>query len=643
MQRYLEPESGYRNETGYRFLKITHFYDYLRVIAVGSVVPFSMLGSMAAQGALVVPGGRIPDPNVAGAVGSLLDNANYWRSHDKPEYALTELNRVLQYAPNNPDVLVAAIEVAQDLNKYDAAKVYQATLARVAPNDPRVASLAAEHQRTPDEIRTLNEARGLMREGKGSEAAARFGGLLKNGVIPRSMAIEYYAALGSTPAGVDEANEKLGALAAQFPDDARLQLAFAQLLTLQEDTRSNSLLRLSELATNPAVEKAARQSWRQTLLWQGASERARTQLATYLQTNPTDTAIEAKRREFDAVLPDESAKTMLRGYNAIATDPAKAEQDFIAALALNPQNPDAMIMLAAMFRQQGRQAEAQVLINRALVVAPDRRAELLKSAGGEFSGPIPFGIREAVRVAILTNSKRYDDAEQLLSMQLTNRRSAGDTASTLVQLGSIQRLSGHLGAAEASYRQAQSLAPQNGVAVCGLADVLLMGGRDDEAAAFYTKAAVLFIDSKNAEGTRRVAMSRAMLLQNRASRTDLAGGSAIYQTALTANPKEMYARVAYARFLVQSNQVDQARAIIDAGIKLNGNDNRARRIASDFETELGDKGADTGSAKQPDPQVTATLASTSERQLQIQAEVRLATSTAMKRALSRTPSMPVAP
>lgn len=606
-------------------------------------MPFSLIGPVAAQVAVAAPGGRIPDPNVPGAIGSLLDNANYWRSHDKPDFALTELNRVLQYVPNNPDVLVAATEVAQDLNNYDAAKAYQATLARVAPNDPRLASLAAEHQRTPDEMHTLDEARGLMRAGKGAEAAARYGALLKDGVIPRSMAIEYYMALGSTQAGFDEAKEKLGALAEQFPADARLQLAFAQLLALQEETRSNSLVRLSELATNPAVEKAARQSWRETLLWQGASERARTQLATYLLSNPTDKAIEAKRREFDAVLPDESAKTMLRGYNAIADDPVKAEQDFLAALALNPKNPDAMIMLAAMFRQQGRQAEAQLLVNRALAIAPDRREDLLKSAGGEFSGPVPFGVRESLRVAILTNSKRYDDAEQLLSMQLNNRQTPRDTASTLVQLGNIQRLAGRLGPAEASYRQAQGLAPQSAEAVSGLADVLMLSGRDDEAAAQYTKAAALFTSSKNAEGSRHVAMSRAILLQKRASTMDFGGASALYQAALAANPKEMYARVAYARFLAQANQVDQARGIIDAGFKLNANDNGSRRIASDFLTELGDKGTDTATAKPADAQPVAMLANTTERQLQIQAEIRLATSAAMKRAMSHAPSGPAAP
>jgi tetratricopeptide (TPR) repeat protein len=608
---------------------------YTRILTVGIVLatPVFVASPAIAQ---VTPAAS--EPKIAGAVGSLLDNANFWRSHGQPEFALSELNRVLLYAPNQPDVLAAAAEVALELDNYDAAVAYRTALARVAPDDPRVAALAAEHQRTPDEIAALADARALARAGKTAEAVARFKAVFKDGVVPRSLVLEYYGLLGSTADGIDEANEKLSALATQFPKDARVQLAYAQFLVKQEDTRPDGIKRLSELANVPEVEMAARQAWRDVMLWQGPSERARTQLDFYLKNNPTDAAIEAKRREFDAVLPDEGSRVMLRGYNA--TDPTVAKREFLAALAINPKNPEAMVSLAGIYRSEQRLAEAQALINSALAIAPERRDDLLKTAGGDYPGPVPFGIRELVQVSILTNAKRYDEAEQLLAVRLGNPLSVSEKASTLVQMGNIQRLAGKLPEAEASYRQAQTLAPARGDAACGLADVLMMTGHYDEAAASYTKAATLFTQSKDSLGVKRVAQSRAVLLDQRASLiTDVASATALYQAALTANPKDMYARLSYARFLVKNQQTDQAWDVINTGLKLNANDSASQQIAFDFATETGNTQAFSDLSKRFGAHTSASSVDKTERQLRIQAEIKAASFQTMTRTGS-TPSTP---
>ena len=355
-----------------------------------------------------------------GPTALLINSAAHWRAQGSPRFALRELNRVLDYAPNNVDVLVMAMEVAMEIGDGDAAVRYRQRLSQVAPNDVRLASLAIEPQRTPAEDETLSKARRLAQAGDPGGAVQQYRQLLGTGPMPRSLAIEFYSTLAALPEGFDQASEGLGALADQFPDDKRLQLAYARILVRDEGSRGNGIRRLSALANDPGVGIDARQSWRETLLWQGASEKARTQLQTYLASNATDVEIEAKRRDYDAILPDEGTKALIRGYNIMATDIEAAKREFNATLTFNPKNPDAMVMLAAIDRMQQQPEAAQELIDRAVAIAPDRRDELIHSAGGD-GYPVmpPSGDQDAVAFASIklaafaVKQSRYGDAETL--------------------------------------------------------------------------------------------------------------------------------------------------------------------------------------------------------------------------------------
>jgi tetratricopeptide (TPR) repeat protein len=506
---------------------------------------------------------------------SLLANANYWRSHGEPAVALNDLLRVLSFSPNNPDVLAAAAEVSLELDDYAAATKFRLALARVAPNDPRIVTLATEHQRTPAEVATLAEARRLAKSGKGVEAVARYKELF-HGTVPPSLALEYYDVLGSSSSdGFDEAHEQLGKLADAAPDDDRLQLAYARLLTRSEDTRNEGIRMLAALSKKADIGKTAREAWREVLLWQGASEKAQSQIETYLQDNPSDPAIEAKLKAFALVLPDQGTRALLRGYNAAATDPAKAEEEFKTALRFNPNNPDALIMLAAMRRSQGRQAEAQILIDKAIAIAPDRKAELLNTAGGDYPGTLPFNVQEQVEVVRLDSIGDYDMAEKLLTRLYQGR----EQPSFYIQLGGIQLRAGQLDDAEKSFRQARTMSPRSGDAACGLADALGRKGSFDEAEALLTEAAGLYAKSKSKAGQQRIAVSRAGLLHDRAATLDAPAALALYQTALAADPRNIYVRLELAKAMQAGGQNDEASALMAKGVDLAKGDSQAYQIA----------------------------------------------------------------
>ena len=162
----------------------------------------------------------------------LLANVNYWRTHGEPGAALKELQRLLSFTPRNPDLIAAAAEVAFDLNDYAAANQYRAMLATVAPDDPRNQSLAAERERTPQESAMIADARQAARDGKAADALALYNNVF-HGTVPPSLAVEYYEVLAaSSPEGADEAQQKLGALADQQPNNLLLQLGYARILAL---------------------------------------------------------------------------------------------------------------------------------------------------------------------------------------------------------------------------------------------------------------------------------------------------------------------------------------------------------------------------------------------------------------------------
>ena len=98
-------------------------------------------------------------------VGTLIANANFWRSKKNFAFAQRELNRALLLSPSNADVLADSAEMALDTGDAKAADSYLQRLSLVAPNGARTKSLAAEHALTPEEAAMLAEARRLGQAG----------------------------------------------------------------------------------------------------------------------------------------------------------------------------------------------------------------------------------------------------------------------------------------------------------------------------------------------------------------------------------------------------------------------------------------------------------------------------------------------
>ena len=464
-------------------------------------VPGTPIRATAAPApAVVIPSA----PGVAGeaptdAVRILLEQASYWRSQYQPDKAIDSLDRILRVEPDNADALFMLGQIQAERGDAQAAQATLARLRKAKPDDPRIAALETSIRSGKIDETLLADARALSQQGKQTEAIAKYKAAFNGDTPPTSLAAEYYQTLGGTPGGFDAAREGLGREVINNPQDLRLQLAYAQLLTYRETTRDEGIQRLNLLAQNPAVHEQAEQSLRQALLWLPTSPDSVPQITVYLQRNPTDTQLKEKlelAKNPPQTPIDQAGQARVAGYERMQNgNITEAEKEFQRALEINPKDGDATAGLGIVRLRQGKRKDARTLLASAVefgVSDPESVQALIRSIDnppnyggggrGNYAGDGGAAIRrQYAQVARFANDGRYDQAEALLRKLMGRRGNWGN----YLQLGDIQARAGKLAEAEANFRRAMELNPRNSAATVGLAGLLIRQGRNAEAEALY--------------------------------------------------------------------------------------------------------------------------------------------------------------
>ncbi|WP_376093387.1 tetratricopeptide repeat protein [Roseomonas sp. CCTCC AB2023176] len=317
------------------------------------------------------------------AGGILLDQANYWSAQGRPNMALSALERLIALEPNNAEVLSVAAEVAIQNGDRAAAESYLARVAQIAPGSPAQARAQAALRSSSVDQLALGEARRLAQAGQREAAMQRYREIFPNTEVPDAYAAEYYQTLASVSSeNFRDAVNALREAVRRQPENRALQLAYAQLLTYREVTRSEGVERLAALSQIADIASGARAAWRQALLWQGPSGESEEQINVYLARYPDDQEIIAKLAEIRAVTADPVAEARIRGFELLRDNKiAEAEALFNNVLTLDANEPTGLLGLAMVRRRQSKEVEARELLERATAVAPDRRAEFLESLG----------------------------------------------------------------------------------------------------------------------------------------------------------------------------------------------------------------------------------------------------------------------
>ncbi|HEX3632304.1 MAG TPA: tetratricopeptide repeat protein, partial [Casimicrobiaceae bacterium] len=200
------------------------------------------------------------------------------------------------------------------------------------------------------------------------------------------------------------------------------------------------------------------------------------------------------RRAIELDAHDGRSWTML-GVVLRQRDPAEAEAALRRAAVIGPRDPDAHFHLGNLLREQGRFAAAIESYERALAVAPDHPS-LLNNYALALDAAGAGGRAQAIYRRILETRPDHRQALRNLAHSLCSARRFGEAATHCahylrlhpegdarlwIDQGICQHALGDDAAAEASFRRALALAPDDAVAQTNLASVLI--DRGDFAAA----------------------------------------------------------------------------------------------------------------------------------------------------------------
>jgi cellulose synthase operon protein C len=481
----------------------------------------------------------------------LLDQANYWYAQNRPQDAEQAVDRLLRVDPDNPDGLALLAQLQSQLGDRSKAQATLAHLRAVRPNDPQIATVEQAIRAGSLDPAGLAEARRLAQEGHNAEAVARYQCLFQGAAPPATLAVEYYDTLSGTEGGWDAARAGLAQVVAASPRDLRAQLAYAQLLTYRDQTRTEGAQRLAVLVHAPETATAAAKAWRQALEWMPVDASSIQAYEAWLADHPNDADISGRleqARNPPRAPIDEAALKRSAGFAALdAGRIQEAETDFQTVLGQTPQDPDALGGLGLVRLRQGNAAEARTLLSRAIAADPTHKARWEGALQGASVGEDYAAARTMIQRGQL------DAAERQLRAIIS---SGGDVTGAQLMLADVLSRRGDLAGAETQYRAALARQPNNADALVGMAQVLNRQGRGTEAEAMLDRA-------QSAGNSRAVGRIRAdALRQQAAAVTDPGAKEALLRAAVNADPGDPWTRLDLARSLLATGKKAEARQVM---------------------------------------------------------------------------------
>jgi tetratricopeptide (TPR) repeat protein len=383
----------------------------------------------------------------------LLSSARMWEAKNRADMARGALDKMLTIDPQHPDALLLLAQIELRSNRPAEAQKILQRLRQHHPRHPATRELEDAYRIATGDKREMATVRMLARGGNDKEALERLQRLFPDGPPRGDLAIDYYRILAGTDAGRATAIAEMRKLLRQQPDDPRLALALADLLTDRPATRAEGLDMLYRLSQRTDADRAtALDIWRRTLYRVNDDPAFAVWFERYLKEVPDDdTARQTladldKRREAQRrLLADPDYQARQRGLRQLERgNLAEAQAAFEQAMRTRGNDAEVVGGLGLVRLREGRHDEARALFARAL--------QLDSGQGGKW-------------------------------------RSLLDTATFwgTVARARLASTQGKPGEAETLARQALARQPDNADAQAILADALIAQHRDAEAETLLRK------------------------------------------------------------------------------------------------------------------------------------------------------------
>ncbi|QYY29333.1 BCSC C-terminal domain-containing protein [Cupriavidus pinatubonensis] len=324
---------------------------------------------LAVVSALAVPAmaqqAEKPSPEMT----QLLAAARMWEAKNRTDIARGILDKALLIDPNQPDalMLLGLIEIRSN-RPLEADKILR-TLRQRAPNHPATLELEDAYRIATRDKQEMARIRLLARAGKSEEAIARLRQLFPRGAPRGELAVDYYRIMAGTPAGRTASIAELRARVRQDPDDLRLAMALASLLTDREATRQEGLGILYRIVQRPDGDrKSALEMWRRTLYGVSDDPAYFKWFELYVKEVPDDTSARQTLAELakkgGAASPASQARR--RGEQQLARGNVREAETALESANRKRRNDGETLGNLGLVRlRQGRHDEARELFARA--------------------------------------------------------------------------------------------------------------------------------------------------------------------------------------------------------------------------------------------------------------------------------------
>lgn len=480
------------------------------------------------------------------ALRALLRQADYWQENERSDLARQALERYLQGRPNSTEVLYRLARQALLEERLEEAERYTAQLEALSPNDPRLIELDQIRQGRELNSEQLARARQLARAERYDEAAAAYRELFNQQAPPRGLAVEYYQTLaGGDDASWRQARDGLSRFYLDYPDDAAIERAYAEVLTYREGTRREGIERLAELAEAGGREsEAAQHSWRQGLLWLGATPADEQRYARYVQAFPEDSAVMA---HFEAATQQNARMT---GFNSLESNQTgDAESAFREALEEDANDAEAKAGLGIVMLRRQRFSEARQLLQEAMDSAPERRDEWMQAfQSASFFERLASARQQAERGEL--------DAALSTVRPLTQQGGEQGRSASLLEADILRRQQRYQ-AAEQAYRQLLERTPNNVEARLGLVQVLSDQG-DWEAAQRLAQG----VPDSARERLSGIAAAQVAALREQARVSNPFAAEGVLRKAMAITPSDPWVRLDLARLMAEDGRIKEANTVM---------------------------------------------------------------------------------
>lgn len=508
-------------------------------------------------------------PSAGVDVGSLLlQKAQYWHDHQDMTHAWQALSQAAHLAPDNPHVLELQGLWAHEGGDSTAADAALQTLTRRFPAAPETQRLQAALVRGHAPAVDVSNARDLARAGETSAAAAAYRKLFPDGPPP-AYAVEYYETMAGAVGYRDKGRLGLKQLVEQNPNNIDAQIAYAQVLTWRPASRLDGLQRLQKLASLSGLTATQSTSidhaWNETLHWLAQTPESTPAYDAWLKVHPQDAEIKAIRDHAATAEPESALINRTQGYQALANDSIDdADKYFSQAVVERPTDGDALGGLGLVRMRQGRMQEAADLLEKAGKADPQTAS---KWASALASAKVASTY---ARVKPLIQSGDYSAAKSAIDQALSvDPKQAG----LIALAGDVAVKENNRRDAEALYRKALAIEPDNTIALQGLYALLRPSGPSAELVDIEHRLARV----SPSFGKQAAA---ADLIRHANAATDPNEKLELLRKAVAAEPRDAWLRLHLAQALVDDGRQDEAAQIMEPILS-------ARKGASTIDIQAG--------------------------------------------------------